>query len=338
VLSLTQIALAYETGTELVKKKLEDPSLDAARSLNEGDNGVYKLAKVRPQSLKDSGRGEALMFIENTNFRFVGDIGFYVPRLAVSLKPNNPALPVVFDDPLSFSIHVHRGNVILSGTALTALFNDYVFKFAGAPLKELKLSTAPGVLTLAGKLYRGKWIPFVMKGNVTTRDGHILLYEPDRVEVDGADATMLLPAANVKLDELLKVDAPGAKLVGSTIVLDALKLFPPPKLQFRIKSVSLESNGLVLEFDDGRALEFAKPFAASSSHMLVRGGDVKFLRTMPLNVSLQINNIESGKDLDFCLYRYRDQLVRGHFTVTEKGEIHAFFPNPSCAYQKESEP
>lgn len=329
---VSQLAFGYETNTEIVKKKLEDPSLDFKRSFNEGGNGAYKLAAPREVTLRDSGRAESLMFIENSNFRFIGDIGFYVPHLVVSLRPNDPTAPVVFDDPTSFSIHVHQGKAVLNGAALDALFNEHVFKFPGATVRNLKLSTAPGTLTLAGQLFRGKWIPFVMKGGVTTRDGHVLLYKPSTVIVDGEDATKVLSAANVQIDELLKVKAVGAELIGSTIELDAQKLFPPPKLQLTIKAVSVEDKGLVLEFDDGRTVEFAAPIWPNPSRMIVRGGDVKFLRAMALNVSLQIDSAEAGKDVDFCLYRYREQLAKGSLNLTEKGEIHAFFPKPNCAY------
>ena len=331
-LALSQLAFGYETNTEIVKKKLEDPNLDFKRSLNEGGNAAYKLANSRDVTLRDSGRTESMMFIENSNFRFTGDIGFYVPRLVVSLHPNDPAAPVVFDDPSSFTIHVHQGRAVLNGAALDALFNDHVFRFPGATVKNLKLSTAPGVLTLAGQLFRSKWIPFVMRGPVTTGKGHMLFFKPNTVIVDGVDASKVLPAANVQIDELLKVKAVGAELLGSTIELDALKLFPPPRLQMKIKAVSIDDKGLALDFDDGRAVEFAKPFAPSSSHMIVQGGDVKFLRAMPLNVSLQIDSAEAGKDLDFCLYRYREQLTKGHLKRTETGAIHAFFPKPNCSY------
>lgn len=327
-----QSAYSYETNTNLIRQKLVDPSINYQAVLNAGSNRTYHLPKERKITLRDSGRTSSLMFIKNTNFRYLGDVGFYTPQLSLSLKANNPTMPVVFDDPTSFSLHIHQGEIILSSKALNALFNTHVFNFSGATIRNVKTTTQPGVLTLQGEMFRGKWIPFTMKGKVTLKDGHLLYYTPSTVNVNGVDTTQVLAAANVKLNELLTIKAPGTELVGSTIILDANKLFPPPQLFMKITSVDIQSNGLVLKFNDGYAPKFPKSINSNTSFMAVRGGDVKFLRTMPLNASVQIDNIETGKTLDFCLYRYRDQLARGYLTLSKYGEISAHFPTPNCSY------
>lgn len=330
--SLYSIAYSYDIRTPIVKAKLRDPNINFVRIYNEGSNGFYHLPQLRPITLRDSGRGESLMFIEKTNFRYIGNIGFYAPKLIVTLKANNPSSPLLFDDPTSFSIQIHKGSVIISGVGLNDLMNDYVFNVPNAPIKNLKLTTGNDVLTLSGLMFRNKWIPFVMKGNITVKDGHLLYFNPNVVTVNGLDATKVLTAANVKLDELLKIKVKGAELLGSNIILDADKLFPPPQLFMKIKNAKLTDKGLILEFDDKKPIKISQPFRPSQSHMVLLGGDVKFTRVMPINVSLQIDNIVPGKDLDFCLYRYRDQLARGYLTLNCQGEIHVFFPTPDCVY------
>lgn len=331
-LSFFQTAYCYDINTPIVQKKLKDVNIDFRRSYGGGSNGLYHLPEVRPMTLRDSGRNQTLMFIENTNFHYIGNVGFFTPHLVVTLKPNNPTMPVVFDDPTSFTIQIHKGSVILSHLELDDLFNKYVFNVPNTTLKDLKINTSPGVLTLSGNMFRDKWIPFVMKGNIVVKDGHYLYFNPTSVQVNGVDATHVLSAANVKLAELLKFKGIGATLDGSTIILDAQKLFPPPNLEMKIKNAKLDSKGLVLEFDDGHAIKPSIPFPPSRSHIVLRGGDVKFTRVLPINVALQIDNIELGKELDFCLYRYRDQIAQGHLTLNCKGEIHVFFPTTSCAY------
>lgn len=278
------------------------------------------------------------MFVKNTNFRFVGDIGFYVPRLTLSLHPNDPSAPVVFDDPTSFYLKPHDGEVVLTSRALAALFNDHVFKFEGAPLKDMKLGTAPGLLTFSGKLFRNKWIPFVMKGPLKLEEGHMLLFTPSIVEVDGVEATKILPAANVKLDELLKVEAVGVKLTGNTIYLDARKLFPPPKLEMTIKEARLEERGLVLSFADGRKLEVPQTRQNAKSYMIVQGGDVKFMRTMPVNVLLELTSKTAGEELDFCLYSYRDQITGGWLKFATDGGIFGYLQNYGTLTKKGTQP
>lgn len=319
---------AYETETDLVEAKLEAtkklPSLEAGRN----EYGSFNNPEVRQPNLRDSGRDGTLLFVNNTNFRFVEDIGFYVPKLAVKLEPNDPAAPVVFDDPTSFSITPLQGEVVLSGAALEALLNKHVFSFRGAPLRAIKVATRENLLILSGEMNRrGQWVPFKMKGNLSLSKGHILKYKPWSVVVDGEDATKVLKVANVKLDELLTVRAKGANLIGSTVVLDALLLFPPPVLNLNIASSRLEERGLVLGFNETSSPSFPESLTGTQSSLIVKGGDVKFLRAMPINALVEIQSTDSGKEFDFNLYRFRDQLTAGHIRLREDGAILAYLKN-----------
>ena len=319
---------AYETDTEIVKAKIEAtkklPALEAGRN----DYGSFSNPEIREPSLRDSGRDGTLLFINKTNFRFVEDIGFYVPKLVVALKPNDPASPVVFDDPTSFSITPLQGEVVLSGAALEALLNKHVFKFRGAPLRSLKAKTFDNVFVLSGQMIRrGRWVPFQMKGNLVLSEGHILKYTPWSVIVDSEDATKVLKAANVKLDELLTVHAKGADLIGSTVILDTLLLFPPPTLNLNIASARVEKRGLVLGFNEAINPEFPASLTNAKSSMLIKGGDVKFLRTMPINALVELQSATEGREFDFNLYRFRDQLTAGYVKLREDGAILAYLKN-----------
>ncbi len=319
---------AYETETDIVEAKIEAtkklPALEAGRS----DYGSFSNPQIREPSLRDSGRDGTLLFINKTNFRFVEDIGFYVPKLVVALKPNDPASPVIFDDPTSFSITPLQGEVVLSGAALEALLNKHVFKFRGATLRALKAKTLDNIFILSGQMIRrGQWVPFRMKGNMKLSEGHILKYTPWSVIVDGEDATKVLKVAHVKLDELLTVHAKGADLVGSTVVLDTLLLFPPPTLNLNIAAAKVEKRGLVLSFNEAANPEFPTSLTNSQSSLIVKGGDVKFLRTMPVNALVEIQSATEGKEFDFNLYRFRDQLTAGYIKLREDGAILAYLKN-----------
>jgi hypothetical protein len=321
-------AQAYETDTDLVRPKIEALEAQAAAPPTLNVHGAYTSPMARDVTARDAGLAETLLFIENTNFRFVGDIGFYVPKLVVSLIPKDPASPVVFDDPLGFSIRPHKGSVVLSGKALTALFNQHVFTYAGAPLRNLVVTTAQNELSLVGELVRrGKWAPFTMKGPITREGDHVLWYDPQKVTVAGDDATKILRAASVELDDLLKVDAVGVKLIGSRIRIDAGVVFPPPALDLKIVSAKLEPRGLVLDFDTGVDPAFPAKVVDRSSYLLARGGDVKFMRAMPVNALVQIMSAAPAEDLDFSLYEYRRQVEQGWIQLNEAGAILAFWPN-----------
>ena len=301
--------LAYETETDIV-----EPKLEAAK--------VYQVDDYR-----SSGADGSTLYIKNSNFRVVDNIGFYIPDLVVKATPNDSSQPLVFDDPTSFSLTPLKGSVVLDSAKLEALLNKKVFAFKGATLRNIKVKTATNVLTLSGQMIRkGLWVPFELKGDIKLEDGHILKYRPWKVVTDGQDATKVLKVANVEIDELLTVRAPGANLIGSTVVLDALKLFPPPTLNLNIASASMEDRGLVLTFDNGSGSD-ASPLADSNSYILIKGGDVKFMKAVPTNARVQVMSASESADLDFCLYDYRDQLSAGYLKVKEDGAILAYLKN-----------
>ena len=319
---------AYETNTDLVNDKIKATKSFSKEEAARNNYGSYSNPQIREPSLRDSGRNGTLLFINKSTFRFVEDIGFYVPKLVVALKANNPADPVIFDDPASFSITPLQGEVVLSGAALEALMNKYVFAFENAPLRGITVSTQDNLFILGGEMNRRNvWVPFSMEGTLTLSEGHILKYVPHVVIVDGNDAGKVLKAANVRLDELLTVHATGADLVGSTIVLDTLLLFPPPKLHLNIATANVEKRGLVLTFNESENPEFPASLTKADSSMIVKGGDVKFLRTMPVNALAEFQSLTEGKEFDFNLYHYREQLAAGYLKLREDGAIMAYMRN-----------
>ena len=308
-LGYSAFACAYETETDIVEAKLE-----ASKEL--------KVSNYRSSEVTGS-----VLYVKNTNFRIVDNIGFYIPDLVVKATPNEEGAPVVFDDPASFSLTPLKGSVVLDSGKLEALLNKQVFAFKGATLRNIKVKTAKNILTLSGQMIRkGLWVPFVLKGDIKLSEGHILNYTPWAVIVDNQDATKVLEAANVAIDELLTVDAPGANLIGSTVILDALKLFPPPVLHLNIATAEMEDRGLVLTFDNGSS-GTSETLTDSNSYILIKGGDVKFMKTIPTDASVQVMNDSIDADLDFHLYRYRDQLSAGYLKLKEDGKILAYLKN-----------
>jgi len=309
-LSASTLSLAYETETDIVEDHLE-----AAKSLKVDD-------------YRSSGGGESILHVKNTNFRVVDNIGFYIPNLIVKAAPNKANEPLVFDDPTSFSLTPLKGSVVLDSAKLEALLNKQVFAFKGATLRNIKVKTADKVLTLTGQMNRkGVWVPFLLQGGIKLSEGHILKYRPWKVVTDGEDATQVLKVANVEIDELLTVRAPGANLIGSTVVLDTLKLFPPPVLNLNISKASVEKRGLVLSFDNAVSGESAATLTDSNSYILIKGGDVKFMKAVPTDANVQVMSASANADLDFCLYDYRDQLSAGYLKLKEDGAILAYLKN-----------
>lgn len=316
------------TPSRLVAEKRADVQRLDAVAGSRADFGSYRSPKLRAATERDSGRGETLMFLRDVNFRFFGDIGFYTPRLIVSARAKDRTKPVVFDDPQSFEFAVLRGGVTVPPTALGALINRHTFNFEGAPLRKVRAATREGALVLVGEMNRrGKWVPFEMEGPVTLANETTLAYTPNRTTIDGEPADALLAAANVELDELITLNAPGLRLTKSTVYLDATAIFPPPRMRLSIRSVAATPAGLELTVDSAQAPPFVEPPRKSASYILIRGGDVKFLTVMLVDALMQIEAKEQGGKLDFSLYHYRKQLAAGDFKFRPDGALFVRFKN-----------
>ena len=316
--------------SRLVAAKLKDAEAAERQAANRHIHGSYVSAAARPETERDSGRTETLMFLHNANFRFVGNLGFMTERAIVSARPKDPSQPVIMDDPQSFDLAVLSGRVILTPQTLTELINDHVFNFDGSPLRNVVIETKPGLLVMSGEMNRrGQWVPFSMEGPLAISGDSVLAFDPARTLIDGQSADALLEAANVDLDELITLKSPGVVLTKSTVYLDAAKIFPPPTLSLKLKSVGIEPRGLVLDIDSPNPPRFADPLVNSDSYILIRGGDVKFLTVMPVNILMQIQATDSKAPLDFSLYDYRAQLAAGGIKFRPDGGLLVFLKNYS---------
>jgi long-subunit fatty acid transport protein len=315
----------------LLEKRAANKAIEAAEEARHTFDG-YNSQAWRARTERDSGRKEALFFLRNTNFRFFGDIGFFAPQLVVSARPVDETQPIVLDDPKSFSFAVLSGSVTLSAQNLTALLNEHTFNYPAAPLRKLTAKTRDDALILSGELNRrGRWVPFSMEGPMSVANGSTLLFRPTRTLIDGQAADAILSAANVDLDELITIRAPGAYLEKSTIYLDAQQIFPPPRLLLSIRKVGLSDRGLTLDLNGGGpAPQFVKPPKASDSFIVIRGGDVKFLSVMLVSALMQIEATQGGERLDFSLYDYRKQLEAGHFSFAPDGAAMVYLKNAAA--------
>ncbi|VWC19050.1 lipoprotein [Burkholderia pseudomultivorans] len=292
--------------------------------------GSIRLTQPRPFTLRDSGQNGAMTFLRDVDFRVVNNLGFFIHQLSATLVPTQPGAPIVFDDPTSFQIDVHQGSVTLDNAKLTALFNTYIFGYRNAPLRKLAVSAGDGVIHLQGEMQRDGWVPFSLTGTLAIRDGSQLVFHPTGVRVSGLDAQPVMRAANVKMADLLKVETPIAHLAGDDLVMSVDRLMPPPRLKITITALRVTPGGLDLTLDDGTHAGFAMPANAPQQAMVIRGGDVKFMRSMPMNADIVIGPLDAskpGQNFVFDLYHYRDQVSAGYFNFDESGAMAIRMPS-----------
>ncbi|CAH2907031.1 MAG: FIG00458311: hypothetical protein [uncultured Paraburkholderia sp.] len=134
-------------------------------------------------------------------------------------------------------------------------------------------------------------------------------------------------AAHVKMADLLKVDTPIARLDGDDVVMQVAKLTPPPALRMRIANIATSAAGVRFTLDDGTLQHIDWPGTMPARGMLVQGGDVKFMRSMPMNIDMALTPLDASAPFVLDLYHYREQMAAGYFTFDEAGALDVHLPS-----------
>nr|WP_211610347.1 hypothetical protein [Paraburkholderia haematera] len=284
--------------------------------------------RSRPLTLRDSGIDGSMLFARDVDFRVTGDIGFMIHDMAATLTPTRAGQPIVFDDPTAVTINVHRGEVTLDSARLTAIFDRYLFQYQGSPLRNMRVVPQDGgTLRITGEMHRDTWVPIVLTGSLSMRNVDDLVFHADHVEVAGVGADKLMQAAHVKMADLLKVDTPIARLEGDDVVMQVAKLTPPPALRMTITKIDTSAAGVRFMLDDHTVQKIDWPATMPPRGMLVQGGDVKFMRSIPMNIDMALTPIDTNAPFVFDLYHYRDQMAAGYFTFDEAGALDVHLPS-----------
>jgi hypothetical protein len=337
VLALSAVAaLAFGIG-EGAAQSLVDRQQQEMRQLKQTwerhviPAGIQKTA-VRPTTVRDSGTDSVSLQVQDVNFNFVGDIGFHVIDLAVSLEPVQPGDPVSFDDPRKFRIVVQRGQVVVPKKALDALFNQHILDYFPKPLHDMDIATSEDYLEADAGLLLWSWfpgfpLPAHLGGTLALDDKNWLVYTPDDVRALGIPLAGLLSALGIPLDLLLSIDREGAKLVGSQLELDPRTVFPPPEIVGNVAAAKLTEAGLVLDFADNPDAQFQKPPLARKSYIWIQSGDPKLFDIVVTNARVQVVPKGEEQRLTFNLYDYRKQVAAGVLQMSGDGTIVATIPS-----------
>lgn len=289
-------------------------------------------APLRKATARDSGAQALSLEARNVDFDVTDDIGFHIEHLAATLEPVIAGEPVQFDDPRTFVINIHNGEVTIPPKVLNALFNRHILEYAPRSLDDMKITTSEESLTAEVSIKLWNWFPGVwlgakLVGPITLNKNNELVYSPQDVRVFGIPLGGLLRALGIKLSWLLSVDRDGANLVGNELILNHRKVFPPPALAGNIASAKLSKAGLHLVFADNPAAKFRAVPKDANSYLWIQSGDAKLFDVIVVNANLLIVDEKENDVLHFNLYNYRQQVLAGTLFMSEDGSITARVPS-----------
>ena len=221
------------------------------------------------------------------------------------------------DDPASFRIRVTSGTVDLTGPDLAALLNEYVFAYKGSPLRNIRGRVEGSTVVLSGIMHKGVDLPFEMTSELSLEPDGRIRSHPQKMKMLGIDGTALLHALGMRLDRVLDVSGSrGATVSGDDLLLDPIKIIPPPAIEGRLASIRVDGDRITQTFvrtpDDTVFSKHAAMTDTSARHYLYfRGGQLRFGKLLMTDTDLLIVDANQSDPFDLYMARYNVQLTAG---------------------------
>lgn len=265
--------------------------------------------------------------MRNVNFFVIRGAALRIRELRGEMNPTH-GTAVNFDDRKSFVIRLAYAEVGLAGGDLSALMNDVVFAYKGAPLKRLRVRTSGTQLVQSGILHKGIDLPFEMTSDVSlTPEGMIRLH-PTKTRILGIDGNSLMRAFGLTLEKLIDVSkAKGVTVNGNDLLLDPTAILPPPLMEGHLTGIRVEGGELVQTFgQQSERMPLEPPDTSADAFMFFKGGTLRFGKLMMIDAEMQIVGLDSGR-FGFDLDRYKAQLVAGYSRTLADFGLEVFMPD-----------
>ena len=278
-----------------------------------------------PAPAADSTYGPMWLQMRNVDLHIDATHALGIRELRGEVVRTKPDVPAALDDSKSFTVRVTRGTVTLSGDALAALLNGFVFAYRGAPLKHLHARTSGSQVVLRGVMHKGVDLPFEITSTVALDpDGRVRLH-PTKTRILGIDGAKLMRALGLNLSKMLDLrGAKGVTVTGNDLLLEPTRILPPPAIDGRLSAISVEGDRIVETFvslpEDTVFERYAKPDTAASNFIYFRGGQLRFGKLLMSDTDLNIIDADERDPFDLYLEQYARQLVAGvSRTMPNKG-------------------
>lgn len=260
--------------------------------------------------------------MQNVDFYVDPQIPLHITRLSGTMMSRSRG-PVMFDDKRSFVIRVTAAEAGLTGPALSALLNKYVFNYPGSPITNLRVTVSGNEIIQKGTLHKVGALPFEIRASLSvTPDGRIRLH-PTRTEIIGLHVDRLMNGLGLPLSKIIDLSkAKGATVSGNDIFLSPTAVIPPPEIQGHVTAVRVENNLVIMTFGSPASTPMiAVPDTSAHNYMYYKGGTLQFGKLMMLDADMFITDLDPADPFHFDLDRYKPQLVAGYSRTLQSGGL-----------------
>jgi hypothetical protein len=227
-------------------------------------------------------------------------------------KTKSPVLN--FDDPRSFVLTLFDARIGIDGRGLSDLFNNYVLAYPEAPLREVRVVVANGVLEQEGIIHKIIDIPFRMIAVPSaTPEGKIRIH-PTSIEICNLDGQALMKAFGMSMEKVLDLSgAKGVTVDGNDLVIEPLVILPPPAIDAMLTEVAVDGDELLQTFAarNGRSAGPLQLPLEEPNVMYFRGGTLRMGKLFMPGGDMEVIDPDRSDPFDFYLALYNNQLTAG---------------------------
>jgi hypothetical protein len=269
------------------------------------------------------------MQMRNVDFHFTDHIVAHITALDGTMSPIGGAMPV-FDDKNSFGLDIDSADITITMASLASDMNEFVFAVPGSPIKDLKVKTDDGKLSLSGVLKKKADVPFEITSSVSLTPEGLIRLHTEKVKALHLPVKGLMDLLGLDTADLINTKKiPGVATDKDDLILDPQKILPPPEMRGHVIAVRVIDGAMVLTFGTpGQPAQHprAANVCGGRNFLSFRGGPIRFGKLQMDQSDMELFNIGTAPSFDFSLDGYKEQLVGGYSKVTQRGGLCVHMP------------
>ena len=260
------------------------------------------------------------------------NVDFYVdPSIALRIRHLRGTMhsktggAILLDDKHTFIIRINSAEVGLNASDLAALMNKYIFAYKGAPIKRVSVSIGNGQMRMTGQLHKGVDIPFDIVAQVSATPEGLMRIHPTTTKIFQLNGKAIMGLLHLTLEKLIDVSkATGVTVKGNDILIDPVKVIPPPTIEGHVTQIRVEGDQIVQTFgapaDHSTLAPLVPPDLDTKNFMYFRGGSIRFGKLTMADADMQVVDLDPADPFKFELDQYTKQLVAGYSrTLADRG-------------------
>jgi hypothetical protein len=258
--------------------------------------------------------------LQNVRFKWSAKVYIDTSNMAVRAVPVQ-GNTVNFDDLDSFLLQVQQSEVLIRPEVLEGMFNESVFNYPGSNVRGLEVAIKEHdgayAVSVKGSLKLALWLPFKMRTHLRVdTNTNTLVIDADKVSVLGfLPATDLIKWEPLQLQKLIAMPPNKSLMVDDNrIMVKPFGLFPPPRINGRMASVSVDEKMIRLSFS-GEAI--AAPKAEAKNYIYLRGGTARFGHFLMVDTNVLVVDQDEADAFVFSLQHYADMLPKSHVALED---------------------